>query len=65
MIQYFLYTQSIVCATVEGQCLEYLVYITLHKLWNVTSIINSKQKGNKKNNLENVPQFENKVRLLK
>ena len=25
----FLHTQSIVCATVYGQCLEYLVYITL------------------------------------
>ena len=24
-----LHTQSIVCATVEGQCLEYLLYITL------------------------------------
>ena len=27
--KHFLNTQSIVCATVYGQCLEYLVYITL------------------------------------
>ena len=27
-----LHTQSIVCATVDGQCLEYLVYITLTAL---------------------------------
>ena len=26
-----MHTHSIVCATVEGQCLEYLIYITLPK----------------------------------
>ena len=26
-----LHTQSIVCATVDSQCLEYLGYITLHQ----------------------------------
>ena len=29
----YLHTQSIVCATVSGQCLEYLVYITLPSCW--------------------------------
>ena len=29
MILHLLHTQSIVCATVKGQCLEYLRYITL------------------------------------
>ena len=31
MIHYLLHTQSIVCATVDSQCLEYLGYITLQK----------------------------------
>ena len=28
-----LHTQSIVCVTVSGQCLEYYVYSTLHYTW--------------------------------
>ena len=46
-----LHTQSIVCATADGQCLEYLGYITLGLDWCLHFYVNNGEKTIKTSHL--------------